>query len=55
MSGPSDPGFDTLALHAGASPDPSTGASAGRAVTAPLSTSTMNSCWSAVNATRRTA
>ncbi len=26
MSGYSDPGFDTLALHAGAAPDPSTGA-----------------------------
>jgi O-acetylhomoserine (thiol)-lyase len=26
MSGYSDPGFDTLALHAGASPDPATGA-----------------------------
>jgi O-acetylhomoserine (thiol)-lyase len=26
MSGYSDPGFDTLALHAGASPDPTTGA-----------------------------
>jgi len=26
MAGPLDPGFDTLALHAGAAPDPSTGA-----------------------------
>eukprot|EP01137_Pigoraptor_chileana_P032388 Opistho-2@21681 len=26
MSGYSDPGFDTLALHAGAAPDPTTGA-----------------------------
>ena len=26
MPGYSDPGFDTLALHAGASPDPATGA-----------------------------
>lgn len=36
MSGPSDPGFDTLALHAGAAPDPSTGA---RAVPLHLTTS----------------
>jgi len=36
MSGSSDPGFDTLALHAGASPDPSTGA---RAVPIHLTTS----------------
>jgi O-acetylhomoserine (thiol)-lyase len=36
MSGYSDPGFDTLALHAGAEPDPSTGA---RAVPIHLSTS----------------
>jgi O-acetylhomoserine (thiol)-lyase len=36
MSGPSDPGFDTLALHAGAAPDPATGA---RAVPIHLSTS----------------
>jgi len=36
MSGPSDPGFDTLALHAGAAPDPTTGA---RAVPLHLSTS----------------
>ena len=36
MPGYSDPGFDTLALHAGASPDPSTGA---RAVPIHLSTS----------------
>lgn len=36
MPGPSDPGFDTLALHAGAAPDPSTGA---RAVPIHLSTS----------------
>ena len=28
MPGPSDPGFDTLALHAGAAPDPNTGARA---------------------------
>jgi O-acetylhomoserine (thiol)-lyase len=28
MPGPSDPGFDTLALHAGAAPDPATGARA---------------------------
>ena len=28
MPGYSDPGFDTLALHAGASPDPATGARA---------------------------
>ena len=28
MAGPSDPGFDTLALHAGAAPDPATGARA---------------------------
>ena len=28
MPGPSDPGFDTLALHAGAAPDPTTGARA---------------------------
>ena len=28
MSGPSDPAFDTLALHAGAAPDPATGARA---------------------------
>jgi O-acetylhomoserine (thiol)-lyase len=36
MAGHSDPGFDTLALHAGATPDPSTGA---RAVPIHLSTS----------------
>ncbi|HSC01624.1 MAG TPA: O-acetylhomoserine aminocarboxypropyltransferase [Burkholderiaceae bacterium] len=36
MSGHSDPGFDTLALHAGAAPDPATGA---RAVPIHLSTS----------------
>lgn len=36
MPGYSDPGFDTLALHAGAGPDPSTGA---RAVPIHLSTS----------------
>jgi O-acetylhomoserine (thiol)-lyase len=36
MPGHSDPGFDTLALHAGAAPDPSTGA---RAVPIHLSTS----------------
>ena len=36
MPGPSDPGFDTLALHAGAAPDPATGA---RAVPIYLSTS----------------
>ena len=36
MPGYSDPGFDTLALHAGAAPDPSTGA---RAVPLHLSTS----------------
>jgi O-acetylhomoserine (thiol)-lyase len=36
MAGPSDPGFDTLALHAGAAPDPATGA---RAVPIVLSTS----------------
>ena len=36
MAGPSDPGFDTLALHAGAAPDPATGA---RAVPICLSTS----------------
>ncbi len=36
MPGPSDPGFDTLAVHAGAAPDPSTGA---RAVPIHLSTS----------------
>jgi O-acetylhomoserine (thiol)-lyase len=36
MAGVSDPGFDTLALHAGATPDPSTGA---RAVPLYLSTS----------------
>jgi O-acetylhomoserine (thiol)-lyase len=36
MAGYSDPGFDTLALHAGAAPDPSTGA---RAVPIHLSTS----------------
>jgi O-acetylhomoserine (thiol)-lyase len=36
MPGPSDPGFDTLALHAGAAPDPATGA---RAVPLYLSTS----------------
>ena len=36
MPGYSDPGFDTLALHAGAGPDPSTGA---RAVPLHLSTS----------------
>ena len=36
MPGPLDPGFDTLALHAGAAPDPATGA---RAVPIHLSTS----------------
>src|SRR3569833_240648 len=36
MPGYSDPGFDTLALHAGAAPDPATGA---RAVPIHLSTS----------------
>ena len=36
MSGYSDPHFDTLALHAGATPDPSTGA---RAVPIHLTTS----------------
>ncbi|MBN8487137.1 MAG: O-acetylhomoserine aminocarboxypropyltransferase [Burkholderiales bacterium] len=36
MPGATDPGFDTLALHAGAAPDPSTGA---RAVPIHLSTS----------------
>ena len=36
MPGPSEPGFDTLALHAGAAPDPSTGA---RAVPIHLTTS----------------
>ena len=36
MAGPSDPGFDTLALHAGAAPDPATGA---RAVPLHLTTS----------------
>ncbi|MBI3156181.1 MAG: O-acetylhomoserine aminocarboxypropyltransferase [Burkholderiales bacterium] len=36
MPGPADPGFDTLALHAGAAPDPATGA---RAVPIHLSTS----------------
>ncbi len=36
MAGASDPGFDTLALHAGAAPDPATGA---RAVPLHLSTS----------------
>ena len=36
MAGVQDPGFDTLALHAGAAPDPSTGA---RAVPLHLSTS----------------
>ncbi len=36
MAGYADPGFDTLALHAGASPDPATGA---RAVPIHLSTS----------------
>ncbi|UXH76844.1 O-acetylhomoserine aminocarboxypropyltransferase [Roseateles amylovorans] len=36
MAGPADPGFDTLALHAGASPDPTTGA---RAVPLHLTTS----------------
>ncbi len=36
MAGASDPGFDTLALHAGAAPDPVTGA---RAVPTHLSTS----------------
>jgi O-acetylhomoserine (thiol)-lyase len=36
MPGASDPGFDTLALHAGAAPDPTTGA---RAVPLHLSTS----------------
>ena len=36
MAGSNDPGFDTLALHAGAAPDPATGA---RAVPIHLSTS----------------
>lgn len=36
MPGPSDPGFDTLSLHAGAAPDPTTGA---RALPIHLSTS----------------
>ncbi|MBZ8139813.1 O-acetylhomoserine aminocarboxypropyltransferase [Rubrivivax gelatinosus] len=36
MAGPADPGFDTLALHAGAAPDPTTGA---RAVPTHLTTS----------------
>src|SRR5476651_293527 len=36
MAGHSDPGFDTLALHAGAAPDPTTGA---RAVPIHLTTS----------------
>ena len=36
MPGYSDPGFDTLALHAGAAPDPATGA---RAVPIYLTTS----------------
>src|SRR5438105_8326755 len=36
MPGPSDPSFDTLALHAGAAPDPATGA---RAVPIHLTTS----------------
>ena len=36
MPGYSDPGFDTLALHAGSAPDPTTGA---RAVPLHLSTS----------------
>jgi O-acetylhomoserine (thiol)-lyase len=36
MPGPSDPGFDTLSLHAGAAPDPTTGA---RALPIYLSTS----------------
>ncbi|MBL8287325.1 MAG: PLP-dependent transferase, partial [Rubrivivax sp.] len=36
MLGPTDPGFDTLALHAGAAPDPATGA---RAVPIHLTTS----------------
>src|SRR5512144_1157714 len=36
MPGPADPGFDTLALHAGAAPDPATGA---RAVPIHLTTS----------------
>src|SRR5450432_4259071 len=36
MPGPSDPGFDTLSLHAGAAPDPATGA---RAVPIHLTTS----------------
>jgi O-acetylhomoserine (thiol)-lyase len=36
MPGPCDPGFDTLALHAGAAPDPATGA---RAVPIHLTTS----------------
>ena len=36
MPGPADPGFDTLALHAGAAPDPATGA---RALPIHLSTS----------------
>src|SRR6478752_10101719 len=36
MPGYSDPGFDTLALHAGAAPDPATGA---RAVPIHLTTS----------------
>ena len=35
MPGPSDPGFNTLAVHAGATPDPATGA---RAVPLHLST-----------------
>ena len=36
MAGASDPAFDTLALHAGAAPDPATGA---RAVPIHLTTS----------------
>ena len=36
MAGAADPGFDTLALHAGAAPDPATGA---RATPIHLSTS----------------
>ena len=36
MSGYSDPGFDTLSLHAGSAPDPATGA---RAVPIHLTTS----------------
>jgi len=36
MPGPTDPAFDTLSLHAGAAPDPATGA---RAVPIHLTTS----------------